>query len=223
MAKRTSITASQVQALQTRIVAYIYEHDMTTQTFSHHCWFHSDIVSKILRGKSLPSNATLANIARGMDMTPEALIAPIIADTHVPIETPAPQHDIYDTNPFFVDDTIPSPEDMHERLTPPTPYVVYEITDASQQSHPQQSHPVDIYEYCETAPYLLTYHDKDHYTKGLNLHHLVQWEDDATTDTLVLRFTDGTQMYLGCTQREIVLRHITNLLRTYRYATKTVA
>ena len=238
MATRTTITEEQLEVLKERIGNYMMYNDMTPAQLSDQCWLSDGIVSRVFRGVSVPSDATIKHLARGMQTTKDALLAPIerededydASESEVEalevIGTPAsPRWGLQILEALDTDDGIDEDDEPISNpffTEPPVePTVFTETPSKNYQPFTTTSFPYYDEEedgMVDASPYMLITQDTAHYQNGINLGHVNTWHDDKDTRQLVLGFTDGTRMIIGDTQRDIVLAHLRRLNRNLAIA-----
>jgi transcriptional regulator with XRE-family HTH domain len=234
MATRITITDDQLGALKRRIAIYLEDNRLTPAQLSDQCWLTNGVVSRIMRGASVPSNATIKHLARGMGYTEEALLAPLAVHEQ---EEEAPQPEIQEQSlrgDYIIpnetwaqtalhylhldldrDASIPEQEEeiREESEFLDNPFFAADSAHLEPHSntHDASLPYYDEFEDAPISPYILITKDTLQYQNGMNISHVVTWRDDKSQGALELLFTDGQRMVIGSEQRDIVLAHLRRL------------
>ena len=228
MTTRITITQEECDNLATNLVAYLYRHGLEPAEMDHQCWLSRGMVSKILRGKSVPSNATLAHIARGMGITRSQLL--LWDPTHecesaecaseYPQSTDAPSPPYMPLCVSCEDDEYP-PEEEEDAWHDASP--IEDITEMPKDASEDLACDI-LASLGENAletplkvlhgPYLVLFTNGDAIRSGINLSQVMSWIDDSNVAMLTLTMMDGTQKVLVNSQRDVMLTHIMCLIRS---------
>ena len=217
MATRIHITSTQYRILQNKLIAYMYEQKLTPTEMSHQCWLSDGMVSQIIRGICMPSDATIRHIARAMDITVYALLS-------IPAQPPEEPQIVWcsEDGSQPTTHTQDAWKDIGHGIELPSDSAATKASSwpqdepgdvVHQDASPIGDNTTETFLGTCSGPYMIMSIEDGHTSRGINLSHVKWWQDDRHEAMLTLTYADGTNNILSGAQRTIVLQHLAKLSR----------